>query len=167
MTAKWPAIPEPTLKLESLRDSILSIKQAFEILSGQRGNPHYAAVLVEDFPDLSGPWSQYIPTITPQSGAFTLASATGRYRQIGKTVFVQIKVDITTNGSGAGYVAVSLPVLPGSYAILPGRENAVVGKMLQGIVNPGVGFVYIFTYDNLYPGGNGYSLLLGGVYESV
>lgn len=46
--AKYPAIPEPTIEPVSLRDSILSIKQAFETLTGQRGNPNYRALLPAD-----------------------------------------------------------------------------------------------------------------------
>jgi hypothetical protein len=56
MVAKYPAIPEPTLAVESLRDSVLSIKQAFEILTGQRGNPNYAAITVETLPTMSVTW---------------------------------------------------------------------------------------------------------------
>ena len=48
MAPKYPAIPEPTLKPESLRDTILSVKQAFEVLTGQRGNPDYRAVLLPE-----------------------------------------------------------------------------------------------------------------------
>jgi hypothetical protein len=48
MAAKYPAIPEPTLEPTSLRDAILSIKQAFEVLTGQRGNQDYRAVLLPE-----------------------------------------------------------------------------------------------------------------------
>jgi hypothetical protein len=48
MVAKYPAIPEPTLDPASLRDSLLSIKQAFEVLTGQRGNQDYRAVLLPE-----------------------------------------------------------------------------------------------------------------------
>ena len=36
--AKYPAIPEPVGNLDSVRDTALALKQAFEIMSGQRGN---------------------------------------------------------------------------------------------------------------------------------
>ena len=48
MVAKYPAIPEPTLQPSSMRDSLLSVKQAFETLTGQRGNPDYRAVLLPE-----------------------------------------------------------------------------------------------------------------------
>lgn len=48
--AKYPAIPEPTVSSESLRDSVLSLKQAFEILTGQRGNAANAAITSDSLP---------------------------------------------------------------------------------------------------------------------
>jgi len=48
MAPKYPSIPEPTLSPESMRDAILTLKQAFEILSGQRGNQDYRAVLLPE-----------------------------------------------------------------------------------------------------------------------
>jgi hypothetical protein len=42
--ANYPAIPEPTNDPNSLRDSVLALKQAFEILSGQKGVAGAAAV---------------------------------------------------------------------------------------------------------------------------
>ena len=48
MVAKYPAIPEPTIRPDSLRDAVLTLKQAFEVLSGQRGNPDYRAVLLPE-----------------------------------------------------------------------------------------------------------------------
>ena len=48
MAPKYPSIPEPTLSSESLRDSVLTIKQAFEVLTGQRGNEDYRAVLLPE-----------------------------------------------------------------------------------------------------------------------
>jgi hypothetical protein len=52
MVAKYPAIPDPTIEPASLRDSVTSLKQAFETHSGQRGNKLYAAVTWKDLVDL-------------------------------------------------------------------------------------------------------------------
>jgi hypothetical protein len=52
MAAKYPAIPDPSLAPESLRDSVISVKQAFEIHTGQRGNKLKAAVTWQDLVDL-------------------------------------------------------------------------------------------------------------------
>jgi hypothetical protein len=53
MALKYPAIPEPTTDPQSLRDSILSVKQMLEILTGQRGNANNAAVLPQDIASLA------------------------------------------------------------------------------------------------------------------
>lgn len=45
--ANYPAIPEPTNDPNSLRDSVLALKQAFEILSGQKGVAGVAAVTAD------------------------------------------------------------------------------------------------------------------------
>jgi hypothetical protein len=56
-------------------------------------------------------WSTYTPTITTGTGSITtLGTVGGRYKQIGKTVFVKVKVGITTNGTGGGSVQATLPV---------------------------------------------------------
>jgi hypothetical protein len=48
MAAKYPPIQEPTTDPQSLRDSVLSLKQGFELLSHQRNNPLVAAVTWAD-----------------------------------------------------------------------------------------------------------------------
>lgn len=111
-------------------------------------------------------WTTYTPTITAGSGTFTTTSASGRYQQIGKTVFVFISIVITTNGSAATFVQATLPVTGRSDGyVLAGRENAVAGLMLQGFISAGV--IQIVNYDNTYPGGNGKTLLLSGLYEAA
>lgn len=112
-----------------------------------------------------GPWTPYTPVVTPGTGAITAYTAAGRYAQIGKLVLVQIDITITTNGSGATYVAATLPASGITTQILPGREAAVVGKMLQGQIAGNT--VLIYNYDNTYPGGNSYRLVLSGSYESA
>jgi hypothetical protein len=113
-----------------------------------------------------GAWTTYTPVITAASGTFTTVSAAGRYKQIGKTVFIFVSVTITTNGTAAGYVVATLPVNSlGNGNIIAGRESAVAGKMLQAIV--GAASMIILNYDNTYPGGDGCALLMTGVYEAA
>ena len=111
----------------------------------------------------------YTPVVMAASGTFTTVSATGRYRIIGKLVFIQITVTITTNGTAAGDVIATLPFASVNVAsaahVLAGRANAVSGKMLQGIINTNSGTVAIFNYDNTYPGASGETLVLSGFYE--
>jgi hypothetical protein len=110
-------------------------------------------------------WTAFTPVVTAGSGVITTYTASGRYQKIGKTVAFTIEINITTNGSGAASVVASLPVNANSVSVCAGRENAVTGAMLQGIINTSA--VTIFTYSNGYPGGGGYSLYVSGAYESV
>jgi hypothetical protein len=111
-------------------------------------------------------WTAYTPVITAGAGTITTASATGRWHQIGKTVFVYMAITVTTNGTGASFVNATLPVAAKStWAVIPGRETAVTGKMLQGAAS-GINLI-IINYDNSYPAANGYVLMLTGSYESA
>jgi hypothetical protein len=113
-------------------------------------------------------FANYTPIIAASAGVFTAVSATGRWGQIGKLVFVTISITITTNGTASGYVVASLPTTVNSSFVISGREINVVGKMLQGIAFGGGGgnTLAILNYDNSYPGGNGYGLVISGLYES-
>lgn len=114
-------------------------------------------------------WSGYTPVVTPNTGSLTTVSASGRYLQIGKSVLLQATVTITTNGTGAGWINVSLPLLTanaGMIATFHGRESAVSGKMLQGSAAANSNTMNVFNYDNTYPGASGAVLALSGVYET-
>jgi hypothetical protein len=110
-------------------------------------------------------WTAYTPTITAGAGTFTSVSATGRFKTIGKTVFIQIDIAITSNGTAASDVLATLPVAAFSNAVLVGRAANVSGKILQGLLNGSQ--AAIVNYDNSYPGATGEALHLSGVYESV
>lgn len=110
-------------------------------------------------------WISYTPTITASSGTFTTVSATGKYAHVGGGVAVTITITITTNGTAAGAILATLPVASASSAIICGRENAVTKMMCQGYVASGASSVSITKYDNTYPGGNAYIIILSGVYE--
>jgi hypothetical protein len=114
-------------------------------------------------------WTSYTPTVTAAPGtSFTTVSATGAYQTIGKNVFFTATVTITTNGSAAGYVYVSLPsgITASGTAVLSGREEFYTGKLLQGYITNGATAVVILNYDNTYPGGTGYVLTVSGTFQS-
>jgi hypothetical protein len=60
----------------------------------------------------NAPWSTYTPSVSTGAGNGTpgMVSATGRYRQIGKTVIFQARVAINDAGSAIRGLYVSLPV---------------------------------------------------------
>lgn len=115
------------------------------------------------------PATVYTPVITAGSGVFTSVSAIGRYRVIGKLIFFQLAVTITTNGTAAVQVNATLPfasvnVTDSDYCLY-GRANAVSGKQLQGIIGPNASTLSILNYDGTYPGANGEKLYVSGFYE--
>lgn len=117
--------------------------------------------------DTGTAWSLYVPTVTAGSGAFTTVSATGRWKAIGKTVFFQISITITTNGTAAANIVATLPVTAGAgvYAAI-GRETA--GQTaIDGIIATASTTVSIRKYDASYPGATGAVLNMSGCYESA
>lgn len=120
-------------------------------------------------PTYLNPVVTYTPTITAGSGVFTTVSAVGRYRQIGKLIFIQITVTITTNGTAATSVIASLPFtsinVAGVRHILSGCEDGLSGVMLDGRIRENSAVVNIVDRDNVYPGANGALLVLSGFYE--
>lgn len=119
--------------------------------------------------DTGTAWTPYTPVITAGTGTITTATATGRYKTIGKTVFVEMDIAITNNGTGNQSVNATLPVTAAAARYcLVGREVAVNGKSLAGNIAASATLTQIVFYDNTYPGGTGSNeLALSGVYESV
>jgi hypothetical protein len=156
----------------NLQAAVDALKENTEILTGQRPNTTAGVYTKEQSDARYAPfagfeaWTPYSPVVTAATGTLTAYTATGLYNQVGKTVFVEINITITTNGTGAGSIHVTLPFTSNGAFLIPGRENATTGKMLQGVtVNAAVDS--ITNYDNTYPAGNGAVLILTGVYEST
>lgn len=112
-----------------------------------------------------GAWSTYTPTVTAGIGTFTTVSATGHYLQMGKILYWQLEIAITTNGTAAGNVITALPGTLATTVAMPlsGRATAVSGKSLNGVTNGNN--VQIWNYDNTYPGGTGEHINVAGVFE--
>ncbi len=87
-------------------------------------------------------WSTYSPTITCSSGTFTGAtiSTTGRYKQIGKTIHLQLTIILTALGTGvpAGQLIATLPVnaIASTWQVGNGRENNV-GNPTSAFISTG------------------------------
>lgn len=112
----------------------------------------------------SGAWTSYTPTITAGSGTFTSVSGTARYIRIGKLCAVQQQVTVTTNGTAAVEVRLTLPFNASTnICIGSGREVNVTGKMLQGEVN--TTYIGWRNYDNSYPVGSNYTFFGTAIYE--
>lgn len=93
MVAKYPSIPEPTIKAESLRDAVLTIKQAFEVLTGQRGNQDYRAVLLPEL--TAGAATKVSKSGDAMTGSLTVGPA--KVNQVGD--IGAARVDAPTTGA--------------------------------------------------------------------
>ena len=114
-------------------------------------------------------FTAYAPTITPGSGAFTTASATGRWCQLGKFIYFAWTITITTNGTAGTYIGISLPVpasLAGTAILVCARENFLTGNQVDGGLGSATLAVLTF-YNGTYPGASGYRLDGALIYEAA
>jgi hypothetical protein len=120
-------------------------------------------------PQTEGYWTSYTPTLTCGSGTLSNATAYGRYRVIGKTVEFKSKIDITTNGSCAGRINVTVPfaslTAQAAYAALSGAEVVLTGKALSVLLPYTSTQVQVRNADGTYPGADNAQLVIGGTYE--
>lgn len=131
-------------------------------------------VVVAEAPGAAVPadaWSAFTPTITAGSGTFTTVSASGRYKQNGKTVHFAVTLTITTNGTAAGWVNATLPVTKrtgsGLSQFAPGW-NQSTGAAIFGVIQATAPtLVSIFKPDGTYPGATGATLQIAGTYEAA
>ncbi len=118
--------------------------------------------------DTGTAWTAYTPTVTASSGTFTSVAATGRYKTLGKTVWLQLSVAITTNGSAAGVVLATAPSTAAAFDYpLAGQETTAAGFGLTGRVVGSSTQIQINKYDATYPGADGRTLVMCGVYEQA
>lgn len=110
-------------------------------------------------------WISYTPTLTCGSGSPGSQTATGLYKQMGKTVIVEINATLTTVGTCSGNLNVSLPFTSASISVLNGRESASTGYALTGSISNGSSTASIFKYDNTAITVAGYDYILNGSYE--
>lgn len=111
-------------------------------------------------------WTAYTPVVTGTGGA--AGTATGRYKQIGKTVHLQLTATVTVAGS---FISMSLPSGMSAKVAYPsmflvGRENAAVGFSLVGLVGyPTVTQVTPWRYDGATFGTLGWRADMSGTIE--
>lgn len=127
-------------------------------------------------------WTSYTPTVGGWSG--TALTATGFYKQIGKTVFVRINLayGAGTFSGGTNAVKFSLPT-----ASIAAYTGTFTGMALKGVLNIYSIFGYIpvsdlgnlmpaylasgvtsgITSTNLFTFASGDSIILSGIYEAA
>ena len=101
-----------------------------------------------------GTWS---PSVTSGVGTITTVTAVGNYTKIGRNVIADIKITITDNGTGAGFLKTTLPFVPTNISSCGfGRENNVTGVGVSFQAEASVNNANLVTVTNTYPGGTGY-----------
>lgn len=103
----------------------------------------------------------YTPTITAASGTFTSVSATGTFRIDGHAIYIEIVINITTNGSAGIVVIATMPMTAIGDFMFVGR-NANTGNMLQGLTQNS-NTLGILNYNNTYAGGDSNVLFINGM----
>lgn len=116
--------------------------------------------------DTGTAWTTYTPTVTCGTGSLTTTTRTGRYKTLGKTVFFEANMVITTNGTCATSLNFALPpgVTAASNSPIVG-EDFTAGKTLTAGVNSGATSTVVLLYDGSYPGADGKTLAIGGALE--
>lgn len=102
-------------------------------------------------------WTSYTVTATAQTpgGTPPTFTATGRYKQIGKTVFVQVDVTVTSAGTGSGGLRVSLPFTAAAFnymgtsseILINGKSGRAVALASSSVIDTrdATGATYIVT----------------------
>jgi hypothetical protein len=85
-------------------------------------------------PDNLG-WTTYTPVVTSQTGTITAYTATGRYKQLNKTVILETDVVITTFGTASGVMIVTLPVTSAAF------RYAGISFDYGGTLKSGAGYI--------------------------
>lgn len=122
-----------------------------------------ATSVIINWPIYETDWLSYAPVMTSSTGTITsVASTTGTYKLSWDTMFFNHVGTITTNGTGASAIRLTLPFTPvADQSMAAGRENASTGNMLQGRATSNL--IEWLTYNNAYPGGDGRSIKGGGI----
>ena len=129
------------------------------------------AAFVEALSRLGDAFDTYEPTLAAGTGTFTDAATFGHYLQFGSICFVNVGVDITTNGTAATSIYLGLPLTAKDYGtnrgqVMNGRRLATP-IALMGIIDVTAGFdaVRVQSYDGTYPGLDGTRPTVQGWYE--
>ena len=91
------------------------------------------------------------------------------FRHLAKCVGFQMVISIVNNGAGSGEIVASLPFISAAQGAWDaiGREDAVNGKTVHGLIKASQSSMTIGNYDNTYPGVNGAFISVSGTYEAA
>ena len=113
-------------------------------------------------------WTSTSVTITAGSGTIGAATGTIRYKFLGKTVFFNLSVTVTSVGSASAYLIVSgLPFITPTTSVATGREAQTTGALCTLTSSAGTNTAIILTYVNSFPISTTGNILFDGVWETT
>jgi hypothetical protein len=134
---------------------------------GPVGSYVYKSFVTGRHIDEAAQFGTWTPTVTASSGTITTVGALNcAYEQRGKTVALRGDITITTNGTGAGTVYVTLPVTAATNGGAVAGREIVVGNGLIGGQCSG-SQITLTDASNNYPGADGARFVFSGVYEAA
>lgn len=110
-------------------------------------------------------WTAYTPTLSAGAGTFTSATVSARYKTLGKTVFYEVQIVITTNGTASSFIQATLAINPVTASAYTASGFRSDGALVAG--NFAASTINIFKYDGTYPGADGRTITVSGIYESA
>ncbi len=105
------------------------------------------------------------PTITASSGTFTTVSGTCKYTKIGRMVFINASVTITTAGTAVDNIRFTLPFASGDNSAGVGKEIQATGFQVAVDVGFGASVCEITKYDGTTMIANGRTIRFSLAYS--
>lgn len=105
----------------------------------------------------------WTPTVTSNTGTITAYTSSGNYTKIGNRYLFTVTATITTNGTGGGFLQITLPATSNNAAAASGLKST--GEMVVGSINAASGTMNVFKYNALYPVGSGEFVRLSGHFD--
>jgi hypothetical protein len=110
-------------------------------------------------------WTSFTPVVTSGSGSITTYTATSAYTRVGKLCVMRFSVTVTTAGTAAGSMYLTIPfnAVAASSSMGVARETVAVGTMSSVTVT--TARLEINQYNNTTPFGSGYTIVGTVSYE--
>lgn len=109
-------------------------------------------------------WTTYAPTVTCGGGTPAAATASGRYKQIGKSVLIEGFISVFTIGTCTGNMRISTPITAaGNYYAMSVFDTGTGATGSAAIASADGTAIRIFTVAGAFP--TGFLPVVTGVYE--
>ena len=105
----------------------------------------------------------YAGVASPSSGAFSGSPVVeAKFSAVAGLMYISFRINLTTAiiNTGTGELRMAMPVNADAAVVANGRENAVTGSQLQGLITSASNLCRIFTYNNTVPMVNNYQIYM-------